>query len=56
MKSIGQKGKRAMRGQEEVKDNTSLAYFLKQAIISAGIVVLQAGTSENDASVNKWNC
>lgn len=50
---MGQKGKRVMRGQEEVKDNTSLAYFPKYAIVSAGSVTLQAGTSENDASVNK---
>lgn len=53
MRSTGQKGKRVMRWQEEVKDNISQAYFLKYAIISAESVILQADTSENDASVNK---
>lgn len=42
-----------MRWQEEVKDNVSLTYILKYAITSAGSVNPQAGTSENDVSVNK---
>lgn len=53
MKSIGQKGEGVMSGQENVKDNTGLGYFFKYAVISAGTVILQDGTSENDVSSNK---
>ena len=53
MKSIGQKGKGVMSGQQKVKDNTGLGYFSKYAIISAGTVILQDGTSENDVFANK---
>lgn len=37
-----------MSGQEKVKDNIVLGYFSKYTVISAGTVILQDGTSEND--------